>query len=101
MNSKNVSNKYVGVIGAGSFGTAIANLLACNSDVLLYTRNLVSRSEHAKRKAPLAPNVQLTSDLEGIAKRCDVLFPIVPAAVFRSVIKQLAPFLHKDHILNW
>ena len=28
----------VGVIGAGSFGTAIANLLAYNREVLLYSR---------------------------------------------------------------
>ena len=29
----------VGVIGAGSFGTAMANLLGLNTDVLIYSRN--------------------------------------------------------------
>ncbi|HRW76530.1 MAG TPA: hypothetical protein P5563_11540, partial [Saprospiraceae bacterium] len=32
------TSKY-GVIGAGSFGTAIANLLALNGDVILFSRN--------------------------------------------------------------
>lgn len=99
MNSKKASSNKVGVIGAGNFGTAVANLLAINNDVLLYTRKLVSREEHAQKKAPLADNVQLTSDLKGVTERCDVLYLIVPAAVFREVTQQLAPFLREDHIL--
>ena len=39
MSSKSSYNKPVGVIGAGSFGTAIANILAINTDVILYARN--------------------------------------------------------------
>ena len=39
MGSKNTSNP-VGVVGAGSFGTAIANLLAENCEqVILYVRD--------------------------------------------------------------
>ena len=38
MTSTRISPKCVGVIGAGSFGTAVANLLAHNADVLLYVR---------------------------------------------------------------
>ena len=41
MNSKNASEikAPVGVIGSGSFGSAIANLLAKNQKVYLHTRN--------------------------------------------------------------
>ena len=39
MASKSSSKETIGVIGAGSFGTAIANILAENSsDVILYAR---------------------------------------------------------------
>jgi len=31
-------DRKVGVIGMGSFGAAIAMLLSCNSDVLIYSR---------------------------------------------------------------
>ncbi|MEY3248491.1 MAG: hypothetical protein RL742_534, partial [Bacteroidota bacterium] len=34
----NIHFNPVGVIGAGSFGTAVANLLAHNSEVLLFSR---------------------------------------------------------------
>jgi glycerol-3-phosphate dehydrogenase (NAD(P)+) len=36
---KNTFDKPIGVIGAGSFGLAVANLLAENNKVLLYARN--------------------------------------------------------------
>ena len=39
MGFKNISDKNpVAVIGAGSFGTAVANLLAENGEVLFYSR---------------------------------------------------------------
>ena len=44
MDSNNISPKY-GVIGAGSFGIAVANLLAQNGDVLLYVRSEDQKSE--------------------------------------------------------
>ncbi|MFT7150229.1 MAG: glycerol-3-phosphate dehydrogenase (NAD(P)+), partial [Nonlabens sp.] len=34
-----MSDNMVGVLGAGSFGTAVANILAKNRQVLLYARN--------------------------------------------------------------
>ncbi|MFT7589707.1 MAG: glycerol-3-phosphate dehydrogenase (NAD(P)+), partial [Limisphaerales bacterium] len=37
--SKNQSNHPIGVIGAGSFGTAIANLIGENVAVKLYDRS--------------------------------------------------------------
>ncbi len=38
MTSKNTSEKAVGVVGAGSFGTAVANILANKTQVLMYVR---------------------------------------------------------------
>ncbi len=104
MTSKSLSkNKPVGVIGAGNFGSAIANLLAAHRDVLLYVRDeeTISRilNTHENRGHKMAANIQPTNSLEEIATQCEVIFPIVPAAHFRSMMKKLSPYLRPYHIL--
>jgi glycerol-3-phosphate dehydrogenase (NAD(P)+) len=95
--------KIVGVIGAGSFGTAIANLLAANTDVLIYSRNPevveAINQDHFHLGITLSPRIQATSDLQLIANNCRLLFPIVPSDNFRAMMKALSPFLHPYHIL--
>ncbi|TXB69552.1 NAD(P)H-dependent glycerol-3-phosphate dehydrogenase [Phaeodactylibacter luteus] len=93
----------VGVIGAGSFGTAIANLLAYNTDVLLYSRQpqLVA-AINANRQhlgVALSPRVQATNSLEEVARNCTLLFPVVPSSNFRSMMRDLGPFLRPYHIM--
>ncbi|MEM1322254.1 MAG: NAD(P)H-dependent glycerol-3-phosphate dehydrogenase [Bacteroidota bacterium] len=101
--SSSNSDTPVGVIGAGSFGTAIANLLAYNVNVLLYSRNkdLVEKinNEHENLGRPLSPNVRATNDLEEVARRCTLIFPIVPSTNFRSMMKDLSPYLRPYHLL--
>lgn len=103
MASKRMYNEPVGVIGAGSFGTVVANLLARNATVLLYARRaeVVHDMQLARTAAgqPLASNIQVVSQLSEITQRCQVLFPVVPSGAFREVIKQLAPLLQSHHLL--
>lgn len=103
MGSKNTSNKPVGVVGAGSFGTAIANLLANNTDVLLYARNpeVIEQinKEYICNNTKLSERIKGCSDLGELADKCDIIFPVVPSSAFREVIKNLAPHLHPYHIL--
>lgn len=103
MTSKNSSNKPVGVIGAGSFGSAIANILAEKSEVLLYSRDSETIKKIAETRVhrghQLHTNVTPTGDLSYIANSCDVIFPIVPSSAFRTVMQQLSPYLHPYHIL--
>jgi glycerol-3-phosphate dehydrogenase (NAD(P)+) len=97
--------QVVGVIGAGSFGSAIGNLLSHNTDVLLYSRqqDLVDEinetHRHPNLDVDISPKVTATTDLEQIADRCTLIFPIVPSANFRQMMKDLSPFLHPYHIL--
>ena len=104
MSLKNtLKNNLVGVIGAGGFGTAIANLLAHHADVLLYVRkkevaDLIDKTRVAAGQI-LAPNVIPTTSLEDITKYCKVIFPIIPSQGFSELLQQLSPLLHKDHIL--
>lgn len=97
------NNKPVGVIGAGSFGTAISNLLSHNIEVLLYSRqkDLVERinKEHRHLNIDLSEKITATNNLEEIAQKCELIFPIVPSTNFRAMMQNLAPFLRPYHIL--
>ncbi len=95
--------KPVGVIGAGSFGTAISNLLSHNVDVLLYSRQeqLVRQINETRKHhgIALSERIKATNDLEEIAKRCTLIFPIVPSTNFRDMMKSLGAYLKPNHIL--
>lgn len=98
------TTKKVGVIGAGSFGTAISNLIALKGiDVLLYSRkqsvidNINKERQHFG--ITISDHIELTTDLEKIANECNLIFPIVPSRAFRETIKNLGPYLKPYHIL--
>jgi glycerol-3-phosphate dehydrogenase (NAD(P)+) len=91
-----------GVVGSGSFGLAVANLLAENGDVLLYARR--TETVHELRqgsfsKGKLHAQVRPTTDLAELAERCTLIFPIVPSAYFREMMLDLGPLLKPHHIL--
>jgi glycerol-3-phosphate dehydrogenase (NAD(P)+) len=100
---KSLSDKPIGVIGAGNFGSAIANIIALNRKVLLYARDeKVVESildSGTNRGQKMHANIEPTGDLRYLASECDVIFPIVPSLRFRSMMKDLSPFLHPYHIL--
>jgi len=93
----------VGVIGAGSFGTAIANLLAHNTDVLLFSRKAekietINRDRH-HMGVDLSSRIRATSDPEEITSSCSLIFPVVPSVSFRRMMRTFGPHLRPDHIL--
>lgn len=96
-------NKKIGVIGTGSFGTAVANLIAENADVLLYGRNkmIVDKinNTHFHKNVTIHKKVEAINDLERLTKECDLIFPIVPSENFRSLMKDLGLFLKPYHLL--
>ncbi|OEJ99496.1 NAD(P)H-dependent glycerol-3-phosphate dehydrogenase [Roseivirga misakiensis] len=98
-----MSNKTVGVLGGGSFGTAVANILARNAEVFLYVRNPETIAEIEKTRISagqqLADNVHVVNELEEVPKRCNVIFPVVPSSNFRELILQLAPYLRPYHMM--
>jgi glycerol-3-phosphate dehydrogenase (NAD(P)+) len=103
MSVQTTAQKPIGVIGAGSFGLAVANMLAQKNEVLLYARrpeavSYIQSHDNYKGK-PLHSRIRATNSLQEIAERCNVIFPIVPAGNFRTMMRTLAPFLHPYHIL--
>lgn len=104
MTSRSSSDdKPVGVIGAGNFGSAVANLLARHRKVLLYARDekVIQRilENRENRGHKMHRNITPTNDLVEVAKNCDIIFPILPSAHFRSMIRKLSPYLNPYHIL--
>src|SRR5882672_10703070 len=103
MTSKSLSERPIGVVGAGNFGTVIANILARNNRVLLYARDekvfqhILDKREN--RGYTLHKNVMPTNDMAYLAGQCDVIFPMVPSEHFRTMMKKLSPHLHPYHIL--
>ncbi len=89
----------VGVIGAGAWGTALAQALASDgSEVSLWARegDLVREINQERRNslylpsAMLAPTIRATSDLADLAA-LQVLLVVVPAQFLASVVGQLPP----------
>lgn len=95
--------EQVGVVGAGSFGSVVANILAENTSVLLYARRpeVVEEMTETRMRSgyKLHERVEPTNDLEYLLGKCHVIFPIVSSSGFRETISDLAPFLHPYHML--
>jgi len=104
MVSRSTSKEIIGVIGAGSFGSAIANIIAeNNSEVILYVRDPEKARRIAKDRISsgqkLYDNIQITNDLKEVAEQCEIIFPMVPSANFREMILGIAPYLRPYHVL--
>lgn len=93
----------IGVVGSGSFGTAIATLLSHNNDVLVYARNRDAvnklNTEHKIRDVEVPHNVRGTNDMKEIGERCRLIFPMIPSEFFRSAMGKLSKFIGPGHIL--
>lgn len=96
-------NRPIGVIGAGNFGSAVANLLARHNPVLLYARDekIVHKIQEKRenRGHKMHKNITPTDSLLRVSKECEVIFPIIPSEHFRSMMKKLSPYLHPYHVL--
>lgn len=89
--------KTIGVIGAGAWGTALAQTLAlAGRDVLLWAREPEVLDDVNQRRAnsiflpgvALAPSLNATGDLQAVAAR-DCILMVAPAQHVRSVTAQL------------
>lgn len=92
-----------GVIGAGSFGTAVANLLAENADVLLYSRNkktaIKIQKTRVHKKQELHKRITVISNIEEFTTKCSLIFPVVPSDSFSNMLEDFKDYLKPSHIL--
>ena len=98
----------IGVVGAGSWGTTLANLLAKKGlDVVLwvYEADLAERMADTRVNDLYLPGVELdqrlvvTSDLNLAAGNRPLLLLVCPSQVMRRVVEQCRPVLHPDGLL--
>ena len=97
----------VSVIGAGSWGTALAVLLDGNGhDVTLWSYldsevEMLRKEREQKEKLPgvrISDNMHITDSIEEAVTGKDVVVLAVPSTVIRSTAKSCAPFVTEGQI---
>ncbi|MGB0216494.1 MAG: NAD(P)H-dependent glycerol-3-phosphate dehydrogenase [Alteromonas oceani] len=105
-----MNDASVTVLGAGSYGTALAICLARNNTpTVLWGRDarqlsVMADSRQNERYLPGAPfpeALSIESDLAtAIAQSRDILV-VVPSHAFKGMLEQLAPLLHDSQRIVW
>ncbi len=94
----------IGVIGAGAWGTALAQSCARNGKkVMLWSRdaaladdiNITRQNRKYLTGIELHPGIHATPDLAAVCT-ADILLPVVPAQYLRSVLTIAAPHIAND-----
>lgn len=96
----------ISILGAGSWSTAIANILAEKEDVLIYARDKklaeAINSKHVNTKyfpdILLSQKIKATSDLKEIYSNKYIVNGI-PTQNIRSVLEKSKDYLKSDHII--
>jgi len=100
--------KKATVFVAGSWGTALASVLADNGlDVLLWTRNETQAAEINERGtnekyvpgAKLPAGIRATTDFEAAARHGEALVFVAPSSAMRDVANRAKPFVRDDQLI--
>lgn len=98
------------VLGAGSWGTALAMLLADNGyDVSLWAHHAdhaeaMSQQRSNERYLPgihFPEKLIVSADLESVTSQSDTILIVVPSHAFRSTLVAIKPFLNSKHRIVW
>ncbi|WP_088536839.1 NAD(P)H-dependent glycerol-3-phosphate dehydrogenase [Geobacter sp. DSM 9736] len=103
-----MEHRKIGVIGAGSWGTTLADLLAKKGHaVTLWAYEPEVASDMAQSRVnsvflpgiTLSPSLSFTSSLQEAATGKDLLLFVVPTQVLRGVINTLLPLLSPETLI--
>jgi len=91
----------VAVIGSGSWGSAVASIVARHSPTVAWGRDAAVAEEINTRHTneeylpgfELTPGLRATTDLQEAVEPADILIMAVPSHGFRGVLDELAPYL--------
>ncbi|OAS14074.1 NAD(P)H-dependent glycerol-3-phosphate dehydrogenase [Paenibacillus oryzisoli] len=98
----------VSVLVAGSWGTALASVLADNGkEVLLWSRNeeqvIEINEKHTNSRflkdITLSPSIIATHSLQEAVQDADAIIMVVPSSGMREVAARIRPFLKKDTLI--
>ncbi len=103
-----MTQNKVAVIGAGSWGTTLANLLAekkLSVTLWCYEGDLAQRMQVSRINDLYLPEIQLTetlqitSDLAGAVAGAGLVLFVTPSQVTRQVLRQAVPHLSNDALV--
>jgi glycerol-3-phosphate dehydrogenase (NAD(P)+) len=108
VNREEAQGMTIGVIGAGSWGTTLANLLAEKSgavtlwvfeEELFHTMEKKRENEVFLPGVRLADNLRLTHSLEEVFSGKDILLCVLPSPAVREIFRQGRPYLQEEVLL--
>lgn len=100
----------IAVLGGGSWGTALAVLLAGNGQqTLLWARDAAQAAEMASSRCntrylpgiSLPPQLQVHSDLGRVVRAAGDVLVVVPTQGFRALLRQIVPLLTARVRVAW
>jgi glycerol-3-phosphate dehydrogenase (NAD(P)+) len=103
-------NQKIAILGAGSWGTALAILAARNGcQVLLWGHNpdhVASLNQHRQNLRylpgqPFPDNITVTADLKVVAQFSDLILVCVPSHVFKQTLLALKPYRTDNIAIAW
>ena len=98
----------IGVVGAGSWGTALANLLALKGfkiDLWVFEKEVKDQIESYRENKVFLPGISLSdqiypsNDIETVVKEKDLVLIVVPSHVMRETASKIREHISKETVV--
>jgi len=107
-NPTDVNDVNIGVLGAGSWGTALANLLGLKGfkvDLWVFEKEVKEQIETFRENKVFLPGFSLSTnlfpsnDIAGVVSEKDLVLIVVPSHVMRETAQKISGLLSKETII--
>jgi len=108
MSIDNLKPCRITVLGAGSFGSVLANIMAKNGHQVsvwlrdeTHLQNILSNYENQKYLPDFyfQSTIQFSSDLSLVLENAQFVFLAIPSKAYRKILPQIKPFLSNNAVL--